>query len=517
MNKVMRVSTGIILFCTANTLLYAKNINNLNELTTPKVVSSLGALRQLSNPKKNTFAWVAGLQGGYFRYLPTRAKEADGCTVFDGWARQTQEPAVNIMWCGAVGDGKTDDTEAFHKALQAAYRYRRQNRSLYLPTGTYRIKKKTIIPALVDGKKNNFFTIYGDGSFNAGQTQIYFEHPATGKRDDTMEYWIDSKILALTLKDIRFKQLYPRGKNIYSFKPFSLLRAKATKGNDKNTQITGDTDTAIMNCTFTRFYTVVENWGRGLRFNDNTASLGHNPIVLEWDVYPESPKGIGKDLTGFRAFNITGNRFHSNGGFAITNVGKNAHKIHSVLISDSLLDIGRGVFRGVLVDGSISNTVSIMTPTTVIDLHSKSKNYQINGLTASGNDDVVDNEKERIPKHFIVLRGDHSNGQFNNINLSNCSSDAVWSIKGSLNGVAFNNFTMNRIGTKPTDRLFAFAKYPHKVTINNLLYSGVRKLLHPIKAFGKNQSIIVNNYFSPNSSSMLKKEDGIRIYSQDVE
>lgn len=475
-----------------------------------KGYATLTSMLSTAEPTQGDVTYVMDRQGGYFKYDTIRSTENDGCTVFDGWVRQSQEPTVNIMWCGATGDGKADDTEAFHKGLEAAYRYRRQNRGLYLPTGTYRITKKTVIPARYDGKRNNFFTIYGDGSFNAGQTQMYFEHPATGKRGDPMEYWIDSKILSLTLKDIRFKQLYPKGKNIYSFKPFSLLRAKATDGKGTNNSITADTDTAIMNCTFTRFYTVIENWGRGLRFNDNTSSLGHTPIVLEWDVYPESPKGIGKDLTGFRAFNITGNRFHSNGSFAITNVGKNAKKIHSVLISDSLMDIGRGVFKGVLVDGIISNTVSAMTPREVLVLTDGSMNYQINGLTASGNDDVMDHGRERVPEHFIVLKGNHTNGQFNNINLSHCTGDAIWVTGGILNGVAFNNLTMNRIGDKRTDRLFAFSKHAHKVSINNLLYSGTTKLDHPIKAFGKKQTIVISNYFAPNSDSALHVSDGIK-------
>ena len=512
MNKSIQLFIKIILFYTSNTLLFSKNLNDVNISSTLSIIGSLKSLLHFKNPKNNTFIWVAGKQGGYFKYMETRKKENNGCTVFNGWVRQTQETSVNIMWCGAAGDGKTDDTEAFQKALQVAYRYRRLNRSLYLPTGSYRITKKTLLPYKYDGKINRAFTIYGDGSFDSGQTQIYFVHPKTGRRGDPMEYWLDSKILALTLKDIRFKQLYPKGKNIYSYQPFSLLRAKPTKGIGINKKITADTDTAIMNCTFSRFYIVVENWGRGLRFNDCTASLGHNTIVLQWDTYPEFPKGVGSDLTGFRAFNITGNRFHSNGSFAIKNSGKNAYKIHSILISDSLLDIGRGIFKGVLVDGSISNTVSIMTPSTVIDIHSKSKNYQINGLTASGSA----TGRKRVPKHFIILRGNHHNGQFNNINLNNCTSDAVWSTKGTLNGMAFNNFTMGKIGTKPTDRLFSFAKYPHNVTINNLLYTGIQKLLHPIQAYGKNQSIIVDNYFSPNSNSILKKEDGIIIYKQKV-
>jgi len=472
-----------------------------------KIVDTVEQLTQ-TDPQAYPLVEMLGPRGGIFRYDPAKRSLNDSCTVFDGWVRKSQDPVVNIMWCGAVGDGRADDTEAFHKGLESAYRYRKNNRALYLPSGTYRITRKTVIPARYKGRSNDYFTLYGDGAFDAGQTQLYFEHPKTGKRSDPIEYWIESKMLALTFRDIRFKQLFPKGRNVFSYKPMGLLRAKATSGNGSNRKIPADTDTAIMNCTFARFNTVVENWGRGLRFNDNTASQGEHVIVLHWDRYPEFPKGIGRDSTGFRAFNITGNRFHSNRGYAVVNDGINAHKIHSILISDSLLDIGGGVFKGVLVDGTISNTVSAMTPTPVVYLKGGSRNYQINGLTASGNNKVMRQGKERVPEHFIVLKGKQQNGQFNNINLDNCTGDAIWA-SGELNGVSFNNLTMNRIGDAATDRLFAFSKGAHRVSIHNVMYSGTRALKSPIKAFGNKQLIRVSHFFAPNSHCRIKREDGV--------
>ena len=464
------------------------------------IVTAVTDLINIEN-KKN-LVYVSDSQGGFFAYDDKKKHINNHCTIFNGWIRETQDTTVNIMWCGAKGDGKSNDTKAFKYALKLSYTYRRLNKSLYLPIGTYKITEKINIPAIVKGKKNNFFTIYGEGSLDSGQTQIHFINPKIGKPTDKIDYWITSNIQALTLKNIRFKQIYPKGKNIYSYQPFGLLLAK--KNRNKNKVITADTDTAIENCTFSRFYTVVENWGRGLKFVNNTVSLAYNPIVLEWDKYIEFPKGVGKDKTGFRAFNIEGNRFHSNGSYAIVNMGVNAKKIHSILISDNLLDIGRGIFKGVLIDGSINNTISIMTPHRVLELLDGSKNYQINGLTASGN-----NEAKRVPTHFIVLKGSHNNAQFNNINLNNCTGDAIWSTAGKLNGVAFNNITMNDIGDDNRDRLFSFAKFSHRVMINNLLYSGKRNLVHPIKAFGKEQIIKINNYFAPNSQSNLNEADGI--------
>jgi len=464
------------------------------------VVETISDLVNIENKKNLTY--VLNSQGGFFKYDDNKKHINNHCTIFNGWIRQTQDTTVNIMWCGAKGNGKSNDTKAFKDALELSYTYRRLNKSLYLPIGTYKISEKIHIPSIFKGKKNGFLTIYGEGSLDSGQTQIHFINPKKGKHTDKINYWITSNIQALTLKDIRFKQIYPKGKNIYSYQPFGLLLAK--KNTHKNNLITADTDTAIENCSFSRFYTIVENWGRGLKFVNNTASLAHNPIVLEWDKYIEFPKGVGSDKTGFRAFNIEGNRFHSNGSYAIVNIGLNAKKIHSLLISDSLLDIGKGIFKGVLRDGSINNTISIMTSHTVLELHNGSKNYQINGVTATGNDDA-----KRVPPHFILLKGSHTNAQFNNLNFNNCRGDAIWSTGGKLNGISFNNIIMDKIGRNHKARLLSFSNFSHRVMINNLFYNGTRNLDHPIRAFGKKQIIKINNYFAPNSQSKLNKEDGI--------
>jgi len=423
-----------------------------------KNIISVSKIDDLKYVDKDKIVFLRSERGGYFEYNKKYLSVNNHCTIFNGWIRKTQKNYINIKWCGAKGDARTDDTEAFNYALKVTYNYRKQNRSLYIPSGTYIIRKKTIIPAKYQGKKNNYLTIFGDGAYDAGQTQIYFIHPQTGNKREKIEYWITSRIQALTIKNIRFKQIYPKGKNIYSYKPFGLLKAKTFKQ-------TADTDTAIINCTFERFYTIVENWGRGLKFTGNTASLSHTPIVLKWGKYPEFPKNIGKDSTGFRAFNIVGNRFHSNGSYAIVNIGKNAKKIHSILISDNLLDVGRGIFKGVLVDGMISNTVAIMTPEPVISLIDGSNNYQVNGLVATGN-----NNAKRVPNNFIILKGMQENGQFSNITLSNCKSEAINAKKALLDNIIFSNILIKNINN---NQLFNFSKNKNNyILINGLMYKG---------------------------------------------
>ena len=153
----------VILGIVSSLLLYGKLTQHNPKLNKLYTMNSIKDLVALQHSRDKTMVWIAGKQGGYFEYNSYRKKENDGCTVFNGWERKTQDPMVNILWCGAMGDGKTDDTSAFRKALKAAYVYRKKNRGLYLPSGTYRLTQKIVIPARYHGKKNDFFTLYGDG------------------------------------------------------------------------------------------------------------------------------------------------------------------------------------------------------------------------------------------------------------------------------------------------------------------------------------------------------------------
>lgn len=60
---------------------------------------------------------------------------ANGCTIFNdasgrSWYRQTDGARINVRWCGAVGNGSTNDTAAFVNALAI-------NKSVFVPDGNY--------------------------------------------------------------------------------------------------------------------------------------------------------------------------------------------------------------------------------------------------------------------------------------------------------------------------------------------------------------------------------------------
>ncbi|MCO8062353.1 phage tail-collar fiber domain-containing protein [Acinetobacter lwoffii] len=66
-------------------------------------------------------SYIAGKNrgGGHFVYHQSKSDENDGGTIINGWVRITVEQWRNIQWWGAQGDGTTDDTQAFIKAVKA--------------------------------------------------------------------------------------------------------------------------------------------------------------------------------------------------------------------------------------------------------------------------------------------------------------------------------------------------------------------------------------------------------------
>lgn len=77
---------------------------------------------------------------------------------------------LNVKTFGAAGDGTTDDTEAFKQALSAL----KEGGKLYIPEGTYLIKKNLIL-------RYGNVMIYGD----KGRTKLLFEREQTSS--DTYE------------------------------------------------------------------------------------------------------------------------------------------------------------------------------------------------------------------------------------------------------------------------------------------------------------------------------------------
>ncbi len=86
---------------------------------------TVAALRAAPAPADGTAATLNGyhvagdLGGGQVYYDSSRVVEDDGGLVFLGWVRIRDTGSVDPHWFGAVGDGTTDDIDAFDAALAA--------------------------------------------------------------------------------------------------------------------------------------------------------------------------------------------------------------------------------------------------------------------------------------------------------------------------------------------------------------------------------------------------------------
>lgn len=103
-------------------------------------VASATALRA-ANPNIAKIAVMAGAGGGEFYWDASSSATDDGSLVImptgwsgpGRWLRLDVNPAYNVKWFGAVGDGVTDDATAIQAALNAAG----QSRAVFFPMGTY--------------------------------------------------------------------------------------------------------------------------------------------------------------------------------------------------------------------------------------------------------------------------------------------------------------------------------------------------------------------------------------------
>jgi hypothetical protein len=78
--------------------------------------------------------------------LPTVGADAEtwGTKLNEYLTLATFGPVLNIKDYGAVGDGSTDDTTAIQNALNASTLA--APRTIYIPTGTYKITASLVIP-----------------------------------------------------------------------------------------------------------------------------------------------------------------------------------------------------------------------------------------------------------------------------------------------------------------------------------------------------------------------------------
>lgn len=389
---------------------------------------------------------------------------------------------INVKDFGAVGDGVTDDSDAFQSAIiaVAALANSFNRRVLFIPVGIYKITKKLYV------WDTSHFTIKGVTCEGIGGSTIHFYHPL----DASIDCLFDVAIQNFSFYDVTVWQV--ANADYTELPPVTCIKVKRPVGSPS------DVDTYIGTSKFKQFSVGIYNSGRGLHSDRNTYAECGNPIELDYpnpEDYQNSTEGIKKDLTGYRAIVVNDNRFHSIGTVGIKNTGANAHKIQAIQISRVLMDIGRRVFEGVLANGSINGVVCTMTPIKMLVLTDGSKNYSVSNIVSTGS-----SVAGRVPDYFIELSGTHHNGSFNNIVVDNCTNDAIRvSADSSLKGISFNGIVCGNVGAG--SRVIRVLDGAHDISINGLTYTGTTVLSEAVRAEGA-AKVKVRGYSSVNGTPL---------------
>jgi hypothetical protein len=119
---------------------------------------------------------------------------------------------------------------------------------------------------------------------------------------------------------------------------------------------TDDMDATITECTFVEFYRAVKHVGRGLVFTNNLVAVGDFGLDISWPTAGVAGSGVHLLPYGMRKWLIEGNHFHSM-GTAIVTSGADAHNFRGAVIANNVLDIGRRLFSGGIINSTFSGNV----------------------------------------------------------------------------------------------------------------------------------------------------------------
>ena len=345
-------------------------------------------------------------------------------------------PIANVKDYGAVGDGETDDTQAFQDAIDTGY-------DVYVPSANNEVYLITDTLNL----DNTGQTIFSD--FCNSRT-INFQPEST-------QSVLFNISVPMTIKGITASCNEIQGGGQGGI---------AIKADDPNTR--NDTDVLIENCGFTGFYNTIYFIGRGLYIHNSQITNSDIGIKISWD-NDESHDPIHGNMLGYRAHRIISTRFHSIQNYSIyIDSGTDDAPMTGMLISNNMLDYGRGRFlysnakqkfltiignyigyasqRGLDFNKSVENSI-ITGNNFFADSNFLSSNYGIyfaqivKNLTISGNsfNNFVNNAiRINAGAEFLNI----NSNTFNNNSLSVNSSIYI-GVKlnySTINGNSCNNF-----------------------------------------------------------------------------
>ncbi|MFC7625824.1 glycosyl hydrolase family 28-related protein [Microlunatus sp. GCM10028923] len=309
------------------------------------------------NRRRMIMAGAAGI--GLLAATSSAAKaEPPSTTNEDG------TPVLTPQHFGAVGDGVADDSDAIQAAINAARK--QQNKIVVLPPGQYKVTKTIVVgdhEYETPGEHLNRFVLRGYGMFGEEPSKIIFHQDGIGIRWEASLGGIHG---------VAFDAPAKTANNV-------ALHIARTANTD-------DTDVIIVECSFLRFQRAMESVGRGFLFTKNKVAVCSTGITISWPT--EGVQGSGVHLLpyGLRKWLITDNHFHSNFDAIVFN-GAPDGDFRGAVISNNLLDIGRRLFKGSLINSTITgNVVENGTGNAIIEINSGGHNLTISGNVIGGFD-----------------------------------------------------------------------------------------------------------------------------------
>lgn len=239
---------------------------------------------------------------------------------------------------GAVGDGVADDTAAIQKAIDS--QLSQVSKLVYFPPGIYRITKTVVIPDLEGDNAPNFnrIVLAGAGTMASHTSEIHVDFDGIGIQ--LRAPLASVRGMAFTVKaSLKHSVALSTGRD-------------ATKASPN----TDDMDCAVVECTFVEFHTAVQHVGRGLLFVNNQVAVGDYGVDISWPTEGVAGSGVHLLPYGMRKWLIEGNHFHSM-GTAIVTTGADAEHFRGAVIANNVLDIGRRLFVGGIINSTFSGNV----------------------------------------------------------------------------------------------------------------------------------------------------------------
>lgn len=270
---------------------------------------------------------------------------------------------------GAAGDGVADDTDAIQKAIDA--QRDRANKIVYFPPGTYRITRTLVVSDLESsgGGQLNRLVLAGAGTMGSRTSIIQVDFDGTALH------------IAAALSALRGLCFVVASKLKNSVAVHTARDAGL--GEAANTD---DVDATITECTFIEFYTAVKHVGRGLVFTNNLVAVGDFGLDISWPTAGVAGGGVHLLPYGMRKWLIEGNHFHSM-GTAIMTTGADAASFRGAIIANNILDIGRRLFEGGIVNSTFSgNVIENGSGGPVINVTSGGTNLTFTGNVIGGSE-----------------------------------------------------------------------------------------------------------------------------------